>query len=49
MSNTTPDDHVRLALHHGSDLYLEVPIAVVGDPSISDILAGPSLVSQEIY
>ena len=30
MSNTVPDNHVQLILH-GSDLYLEVPIAVVVD------------------
>ena len=29
MSNTIADNHVRLVLHCGSDLYLEVPIAVV--------------------
>ena len=31
MTNTITDDHVRLVLHRSSDLYLEVPIAVVVD------------------
>ena len=31
MTNTIADNHVRLVLHRNSDLYLEVPIAVVVD------------------
>ena len=31
MSNTIPDNHVRLVLHRGDNIYLEVPIAIVTD------------------